>query len=163
MVNHEAESPAIVTALLDCLAPAALEQIPSHSYPKAHFEAYSAAPVEFSFDSRTIDSVSAIVTRPIGHELDQVAIGLESICDESGVAISRLKLFESSTDFGDDFEVGTLAPSSNVVLLTDPASSEDCQDRFAVVADKQPVAYVLTVAINRNGVGLDRFRNRERN
>ena len=51
MVNHEAEPPAIVTALLDCLAPAAIEQIPSHSYPEAHFEAYSAAPIEFSFDS----------------------------------------------------------------------------------------------------------------
>ena len=51
MVNHEAEPPAIVTALLDCLGPAAIEQIPSHSYPKAHFEAYSATPIEFSFDS----------------------------------------------------------------------------------------------------------------
>ena len=94
------------------------------------------------------------MTRPIGHELDQVAIGLATICNESGIAISRLKLFEGGADFGDDFEVGTLAPSSNIVLLTDTASSQNSQYRFAVVADKQPVADILTVAINRNGLGL---------
>ena len=94
------------------------------------------------------------MARPIGHQLDQVAIGLAAVCDESGIAISRLKLFEGGADFGDDFEVGALAPSSNIVLLTDPASSQNSQYRFAVVADKQPVADILTVAINRNGLGL---------
>ncbi len=73
---------------------------------------------------------------------------------QSGIAISRLKLFERSADFGDDFEVGALASSSDIVLLADPAASQNCQDRFAVVTDEQPVADILTVAINRNGLGL---------
>ena len=98
---------------------------------------------------------------PVGHQLDQVAIGLAAVCDESGVAISRLKLLESGADFGDDFEISPLAPSSNIVLLPDSASSEYCQDSLAMVADKEPVADILTVAINRNGVGLDCFRNRQ--
>ena len=51
MVNYEAEPPAVVTALLNRLAPAAIEQIPSDSYPEAHFETDSAAPIEFPFDS----------------------------------------------------------------------------------------------------------------
>ena len=76
--HREAQPSTVVASLLDGLRPTAIEQVPARRDAQAHFEADAAGPSEFPLDSRTINCVAPIVARPVGHQRDQVPVGLAS-------------------------------------------------------------------------------------
>ena len=98
-------------------------------------------PVELASDLRIVDCVAQIVTRPVGDEFDEVFV--------RAMRRARQRLVEDGADHLDDRDIRMLLASSDVVGLADAALAQHQAQRRGVIADIEPIAHVLAVAINR--------------
>ena len=80
------------------------------------------------------------MARPVGDERDQ------SMARTPG---GRLEPIEQIADRLDDEEIGALVAAADVIGFANPAALNHVRERLCVILNVEPIAYVLTVAINR--------------
>ena len=85
-----------------------------------------------------------VVTRAVGDELDG---GLEA---------------EDGEEFGGELEIGALGFSADIVGLSAAALLEDAPDGIDMVIDIEPVAHVFAIAVDGEGVVLERVLDEAR-
>ncbi len=76
---------------------------------------------------------------------------------------TRAMLIQQRTDRLHDLDVLALGVAAHVVGLADLALGQHGADRFAVIADDQPVAYLLAIAVDRQWLASERFGDYQRN
>src|SRR5690606_40216999 len=109
-------------------------------------------PAELAFDLAGVDGVAAVVAGAVGDEGDELA-----------PARSRgAHLVEQVADGLDDLEVRALVAAADVVGLAGLALFGDESEGLAMVADVEPVADVLAVAVDGERLPLDGVEDHQR-
>ena len=80
------------------------------------------------------------MARPVRDERDQF------VARTSG---GRLEPIEQLADRLHNSEIGALIATADVVSFANPAALNHVRERLSVILNVEPIAYVLTVAINR--------------
>ena len=119
-------------------------EIPLDGLADTGFEGFGGFPAKFAFEFAGIDGVAAIMTGTVGNEGDLFLVGL--------TVRSGAKLIEDGAKGMDDFQVGFFVPAANVIGFPDPARFENSPDGTAVVLDVEPVANLLTIAVDGQGL-----------
>src|SRR6266700_4539325 len=73
------------------------------------------------------------------------------------------RFVEQRADCGDHFEIGLLVVAADVVTLAEAPALQDLPDRGAMILHVQPVAYVATLAVERQGLVGDGGQDQEGN
>ena len=89
----------------------------------------------------------------VGHMGDQPGVGARR---------ARAQLVEQRADPVHDLVVGFLVPAADVVGLAETAAGQHRADRAAVVVHKEPVAHLLSVAVDRQRLARQRVDDHQR-
>src|SRR5262249_54609891 len=129
---------------LDGLPPLAVVAVPVDRRPDPVLPAASRRPAERT-ELRGVQRVAAVVARTVLDVTDERAVGAEMLEHE----VRQL-------------DVLVLFVGGDVVHLAGLALTQDELDPGAVIVGMQPVAYLATVAVERERLGLERVRGEER-
>ncbi len=143
----------LVGAAGDVFNPGGVSEVPLDGLAEAGLEALLRVPVEVALDLAGVDGVTAVVTGTVLDVLDELGVGL--------VGGIRDELVEESAERVDDVEVGALVVAADVVGFADAAAFEYGADGAAVVEDEEPVADLLAVAVDGEGLALERVGDHE--
>ena len=135
--------------------PGLVVQIPLHGLADARLEGFHRRPAQLLLDLACIDGITPVVPRAVGDKGNLQVVGF---------AISaRLQLVQQGTHGVHDVQIGHLVPAAHVVRLTRLAGFQHPANGAAMVFHIQPVAYLLAVAIDRQGFAGQRVHDHQRN
>jgi hypothetical protein len=126
-----------------------------HGLADAGGEGFGRLPAKLPLDLARVDGVTPIVAGPVGDVADLFAVGF--------AVGTRTQFVEQRADRMDDFEIGLLVPAADVVGLARTAGIQDAPDGAAVVPDVEPVANLLAVTIDRQGLAGQGIDDHQRN
>ncbi len=112
-------------------------------------------PAKFAAILRGIDRVTAVVTGAVGDKFDQLAPGTDGWIGP--------QLIDEVADGIDDIEIVALAVAADVVGLAEPAVLQHGANGRAMIVDKQPVADILAIAIDRKRLAFERIQDHQGN
>lgn len=122
-------------------------------------------PAQSPFDCAGIHRVAAVVAGTIAHERDELRVAI----DRAGVSWNlRIcgdgnQVVEQRADRLHHVEVPLLATSADVEFVAWLRPLEDLEQRMAVIVDVEPIAHVLSVAVDRKPLALERVQDDKRN
>ncbi len=144
--------PVAVFAAEDGAPPVFVRQIPVHSLLQPVFESAARGIAEFAPQAGLVDGVAAVVAGAVAHELDA-----------AGVRRARRTAFVHDRAQGvHHLEVGALGTAADVVSPPGLATFENQFDAAAVVFHVQPIAHVLTVAVDRQRLAVEQVDQAQR-
>ncbi|KFB66919.1 MAG: hypothetical protein CAPSK01_003858 [Candidatus Accumulibacter vicinus] len=130
--------------------PVLILEIPLYGLADTGVEGFRRFPAQFPLDLAGVDGVAAIVAGPVGDIADLFVVGL--------AVGTWSKLVEQRADRVYDVEIGFFVPAADIVGLAGTTGFKDAPDGTAVVLDVEPVANLLAVAIDGQGLageGID--------
>ena len=136
--------PILVSAAGDVAYPCLVVEIPLHGLADTGLERLGRLPAEFAFDLGGVDGVAAVVAGAVLDVGDLLFVRL--------AVGTRTEFVEDGAQGVDDVEVGHFVPAADVVDLAHPARLEDTADGAAVVFHIEPVADLLAVAVDGQGL-----------
>ena len=102
------------------------------------FEGFRRAPTQFSFEFGCVNRIAAIVSRPIDDKRDKTVVGSP---------IWMIGIHDVA-DAVDHRKIGLFVSTADIIFFTRATVRQDQIKRARMIFDKQPIAYVLTVAID---------------
>src|SRR5207247_4844696 len=114
-----------VGSILDLADPRLIGAVPLDGCSEAGSEIHFGRPAPFATDLRAIDRITAVMTRPILHKLDE-----------------RFRLVRQTQDLSHDFEVRFLVTATDVVDLAWRTAVKSQKDRTRVFIVRDPLPYV---------------------
>src|ERR1035437_3648045 len=130
-------------------------QVPCNRFAQAGLKFDRSPPAKLLADFCSIDCVTAIVTRPVGDERDQVLAG-----PQSGI---RAKLVHQVADGSYNFQIFSFAIAADVIGLSHSTAFKHGADSRAMIFYIEPVANIASVSINRQRFAFKSVQNDERN
>lgn len=146
--------PFLIGAACYILRPFLVIQIPLYRFTNACLKGLGWLPPEFSVDLRSIDGITAIMSWSICHIGDLLPIAL-AIC-------SGRQFVKDGTEGIDDFDVGLLVPTTDIISLPHPSPFQNAPDGGAVVLNIEPVSDLPPIAVNRKRLPSESIMNDER-
>jgi hypothetical protein len=146
--SNDPQTLSLIASILNMPTPVRIVQIPLHGLSKTTLEGLIGDPVEMLLYPGSVYGIALVVTWSIDDEANQVPMGDDTI------ATTRTDLIEQITDCVDDLEVSLLVMATDVVSFTNPALSDDPVEGASVVLDMQPVADLLPVSIDWEGLAI---------
>ena len=132
--------PVLVSAAGDIANPSLVVEVPLYGLLDAGLESLEGLPAEFAFDLGSVDGVAAVVAWAVLDVGDLLFVRL--------AVGTRAEFVEDSAQGVDDVEIGLFVPAADVVDLAHPASFQNAADGAAMVFHIEPVADLLTVAVD---------------
>ena len=129
----------LVVAGGDVVHPCLVVEVPSHGLLDAFLELQAGFPSELALELAAVDGVAQVVAGAVGDVGDEVEVGPFGTPQQ---AVHRLD------EHLDDVDVLPLVEAADVVRLGYLSLVEDEVDGAGVVNDVEPVAHVLTLAID---------------
>src|SRR6266481_7029056 len=123
-------------------------KIPEHGFPQAALEAFPRHPAKLGFDFAGVDSVSQIMSGPVGHEFYQPFIW------QAGGG--RSQLVEMRTNALYDVDVPPFGIPADIIGLADAPSFQHRNQRASMILDIEPISHVLAFAVYRQRLALER-------
>src|SRR5689334_19115560 len=123
-----------------------MRQVPCDRRSDPLLERYRRLPPELRVYLRGVDGVSPVVPGAVFHESDEIVAFAE-----------RLK------EKPDDVDVRAFCISADIVRFAGASVMEHAVDRRTMIAHEEPVTHIEPVAIDREGLAVDRVRDHERN
>src|SRR6266849_384394 len=111
--------------------PIRIATIPCDGLRKAFVERNERPPAEFCSDLPRVESVSTIVSRPVGYILDE-----------------RFRLVHDAEDLLNQVDIVQDVCATDVVSLACTAALEDRKNTATAILDVQPIAFLSSVTIN---------------
>src|SRR5579871_926883 len=133
--------PVAIGLACDIRNPFLIFEIPSDRLAQTALEGLRRLPAQLVCDLACIDGIAPVVSGPVLHERDLLAIGL--------AVAARLAFVKEIAEAMQHLEVCPLVRGADIVCFAGPAPFQHAAERRAVVADIKPVANVLAVAIDR--------------
>ena len=130
----------LVVAARDVVEPFLVVKIPAHGLLDAFLELQGRFPAEFLLELGGVDRVAGIVAQAVRH------VGDEGQVFAFGAA---KELIDGLDDDLDDVDVLPFVEAADVVSFSNFAVVENHVNRTGVVFDKEPVANVFALAVNR--------------
>src|SRR4051794_2717569 len=120
--------------------PPIILQIPANCFSQAAVQGLFRLPSQFAFDLTGVDRISAIVPRPILHEINQL----------TARSFPAWQYFvDQIANHLHDLKVGLLVAASNVIALSRPSATEDSRNALTMIFHINPIANVASVTIDR--------------
>ena len=94
------------------------------------------------------------MTRPVGYKLNQLTV--------REVGRIRPEFVQNPANGVNDFQVGRLVIAANGIGLADTAFLNHLPDGLAVIFHIQPVAHLLTIAIDRQRLAIAGVQDHQR-
>src|SRR5690606_21454289 len=138
--------PVAVFAASHVLDPGRVLEIPGDRLAEAGLEGFGRGPAELGLCLGRIDRIATIVPGAIPDELDLP--GIRARCPGP-------HLVEQAADGPHHVDVLQFVLAADVVGLADPPGLQDAADARAVVADVEPVAHVLAVAVHGQRLAVE--------
>ena len=110
-------------------------------------------PVEVSPNLGSVNRVTAVVTRPIDDEVDEIGKAKPG---------HWLQFVYNIADESDNLDVGELVSATDIVAFSDKALRQNQLKRASMIVDMKPVAHVTAVSIDRQRPTLKSIYNNER-
>jgi len=132
--------PLLVGTRGDVGHPVLIVEIPPDGLADARLEGLGGFPTQLPVDLGGVDRVAAVVPGSIGNVGDLFPVALP--IGTGG------KFVQNGAQGVDHVEIRLFVPSSDVVGLPHPAGLEDATDGGSMVLHEEPVAHLLTVAVD---------------
>src|SRR5512143_874804 len=116
-----------------------MRQIPPDGKQQSFGEGMAGHPAQFCADLGDVHGIAPVMAWSIRDELDQL----------TARRADRLQLIQHVADRFDNGQVRWLVSAADIVGLARLASGEDGMYRLAVILNKEPVADLLTISVNR--------------
>jgi len=144
----------LVVAARDVVQPFLVVKIPAHGLLDAFFELQGRLPAEFLLELGGVDGVAGIVAQTIRHVSDEVHVLAFRAAEQ---------LIDGLDDDLDDVDVLPFVEAADVVSFGNLSVMENHVDGTCVVFDKEPVANVFALAVNRERLLVADVVDEERN
>src|ERR1700722_1384153 len=132
------------------LPPITAFKVPNHRTAQAAFEGFARRPVQFTLDTRTIESIAEVVTGAVRDERN------ESLA--TALVVPR-KLIDNAADLPGHIDVASFGIAADEIGLADAAFRRKAPKRTHLIFDIQPVANVFAVTVDRQGLAGERFED----
>ena len=136
------------------IQPFLIFKIPLHGLFDSFLKLEARLPTELCLKLTRVDGVTCIMAEAVGNVCDEVEVFAFFATKESVNGID---------DYLDDVDVLPLVEATDVVGFSYLAIVEDEVDGTSMVFYKKPVAYILTLAIDRERFAIADVVNEERN
>ena len=137
-------NPVLVGTTGDIFYPGLVIEIPLDSLFDAGLKGFIGFPAEFAFDLGGVDGVALVVPWAVGHR--------DLLVPVAAAVRSGLQFVEQCAQAIDHFKVGLLVVAAYVVGLAWHAALEHQTQRLGMVIDIKPVADVVTLAVDGQGL-----------
>src|SRR6516164_4647291 len=133
--------PLTISATGHAIDPCLIGKIPIHRLSDTNLKGHLRPPVQLPFDFSCIDCIAPVMSWPVTNESDLVCIGL--------AIRPGAQFVQDAADDLDHFKIGLLIHAANIIGLADFSGLQDADDGFTMIFDKEPVANMFAVAIDR--------------
>lgn len=144
--------PGLISPALDVAHPLLVIQIPLHGFADPGFKGLLRLPGQLGAHLAGINGITPIVTRAIRHIADLLAIGADL----------RHHLIEQIADGVHDLQILFFVMTTDVVGLTDSASGDHGVERTGVIFHIEPIADLVTLAIDRQRLAFQGIEDHQR-
>src|SRR5690554_49012 len=147
-----AEAFALIAAILYALAPVEVVEVPLDGFADAGFESFFRGPAEFFLDFAGVYGVAHVVAGTIFYVGDQVPVA----------AFLRAELLEDVADGVHYFNVLFFVVAADVVGFAGFAFGDDFVEGAGVVFHVEPVANLVTFAVDRERFAFQGVEDHQR-
>ena len=137
-------NPVAVSTRGDGGHPFGMIEIPGDGFEDAALKGLLRLPAQITLDLARIDGITAIVPGAVFHKCDLITVGL--------AVFERSQLVQGGANGLHHFQIGFFVVAAHVVSFTNDAFVQHASDGQTVVSHIEPIANLLTVTINGQGL-----------
>src|SRR5690242_230684 len=134
--------------------PTPVLEIPLHRLFKSRFKTGPREPAQRVTNMRTVYGIAAVMSRPVRHKSDLLAVG--------SAVLRRADPVEDVTNRPHDILVGLFRFPADAVALERRGMFQNVHDRRAMILDIDPIPDMFAVAINRQRLAIQRVEDHQR-